>query len=188
MDEALISLLETKDLEYITVKEICRRAGVNRSTFYLHYETVADLVEEAAETVSRRFLSYFDKKEADLGGIDGRTPADLVLINEDYLLPYLEFVKDNKSIYRAAYKNPVGMKTAVRYGDLKSKIIEPVLKRFNIPDALHRYYIAYYIEGLTAIVNEWLDGGCAEPVQTVAAVIEACVRPSDGAKGDLRGR
>ena len=36
MDEALISLLEKKDLEYITVKETCHQAGVNRSTFYLH--------------------------------------------------------------------------------------------------------------------------------------------------------
>ena len=26
-------------MEYITVKEICETAGVNRSTFYLHYET-----------------------------------------------------------------------------------------------------------------------------------------------------
>ena len=33
MDEALILLLEDKDFEYITVKEICRKAGVNRSTF-----------------------------------------------------------------------------------------------------------------------------------------------------------
>ena len=47
MDEALIALLEEKDLGYITVKEICRQAGVNRSTFYLHYETIADLVDEA---------------------------------------------------------------------------------------------------------------------------------------------
>ena len=36
-DEALIYLLENKDIEYITIKEICNKAGVNRSTFYLHY-------------------------------------------------------------------------------------------------------------------------------------------------------
>lgn len=59
IDEALIALLEEKDLEYITVKEICQRAGVNRSTFYLHYDTVADLVNETAEMVNQRFLSYF---------------------------------------------------------------------------------------------------------------------------------
>ncbi|MDY2657325.1 MAG: TetR/AcrR family transcriptional regulator [Candidatus Limiplasma sp.] len=40
MDEALITLLEKKDLEFITVKEICETAGVNRSTFYLHYSLI----------------------------------------------------------------------------------------------------------------------------------------------------
>lgn len=40
MDEAFISLLEHKDFEYITVKDICSAAGVNRSTFYLHYENM----------------------------------------------------------------------------------------------------------------------------------------------------
>ena len=47
MDEAFLSLIEVKDFEYITVKEICSKAGVNRSTFYLHYDTVADLLEES---------------------------------------------------------------------------------------------------------------------------------------------
>ena len=31
---------------YITVKEICEKAGVNRSTFYLHYENTTDLLQE----------------------------------------------------------------------------------------------------------------------------------------------
>ena len=34
MDEALILLLEKKEYSFITVKEICEKAGVNRSTFY----------------------------------------------------------------------------------------------------------------------------------------------------------
>ena len=66
MDEALISLLENKDLEYITIKEICEKAGVNRSTFYLHYETVADLVNETAETVNKRFTAYFPQVKKDI--------------------------------------------------------------------------------------------------------------------------
>lgn len=43
MDEAFLTLLAKKDFEYITVKEICEVAEVNRSTFYLHYETMSDL-------------------------------------------------------------------------------------------------------------------------------------------------
>ena len=49
MDEAFLDLLSKKDFAYITVKEICDKAGVNRSTFYLHYETVSDLLSESIE-------------------------------------------------------------------------------------------------------------------------------------------
>ena len=74
MDEALITLLEEKDLEYITVKEICHQAGVNRSTFYLHYETIADLVSETLEMINQRFLSYFPQKEEEiLGNMSSRS-------------------------------------------------------------------------------------------------------------------
>ena len=88
MDEALIALLEEKDLEYITVKEICRLAGVNRSTFYLHYETIADLVEETLEMINQRFRSYFPQEEEEiLGDMGSRDRDDLVLVTREYLLP-----------------------------------------------------------------------------------------------------
>ena len=47
-DQALLSLLEQKPFEYITVSELCVQAGVNRSTFYLHYENTSDLLRETA--------------------------------------------------------------------------------------------------------------------------------------------
>lgn len=52
MDEALLDLLQNKGAEFITVKEICKKAGVGRSTFYLHYQGVPDLVKECSEHVN----------------------------------------------------------------------------------------------------------------------------------------
>ena len=60
MDKALISLLEEKSFEYITVSEICKRAAVNRSTFYLHYENMVDLLNETARFLLDDFMSYFN--------------------------------------------------------------------------------------------------------------------------------
>lgn len=57
MDDAFLALLEKKDFAYITVKEICAAAGVNRSTFYLHYETLGDLLAETPEYLVP-YLSY----------------------------------------------------------------------------------------------------------------------------------
>ena len=52
MNQALLQLLEKKDLEFITVTEITKKAGVTRSTFYLHYENVYELFEETVENMT----------------------------------------------------------------------------------------------------------------------------------------
>ncbi|MDE5995211.1 MAG: TetR/AcrR family transcriptional regulator [Oscillospiraceae bacterium] len=188
MDEALIALLEVKDLEYITVKEICEKAGVNRSTFYLHYETVSDLLNEAMEMIDNRFQSYFEQNaNIFIDKINSNDLKNLILISQDYLQPYLQFIFDNQKIYRAVLRNPSNMQSNVRYVNLKKHILEPILKKFGVPDTFRKYYLAYYIEGITAIIKEWLNNGCSDSVETVSAVIEECVRPSNGAEGRLYG-
>ena len=178
MDEALLALLEEKDLEYITVKEICRQAGVNRSTFYLHYEAISDLVNEALEMINQRFLSYFPQQEEEvLGNMGSREREDLVLVTREYLLPYLRFIRDNKKVYRAAFRNPGSMQAHTRYGELKQRILGPILERFDIPASHRPYYMAYYVEGIIAIVKEWLRQDCADEEEMIADIIESCARP-----------
>ena len=180
MDEALIALLEKKDLEFITVKEICHQAGVNRSTFYLHYESIAELLQETMERIDQRFLSYFpQEEEAVLGDLAHRELDDLVLVTQEYLLPYLRFIQDNKKVYRAAFRNPSSMQANARYGVLKQRILNPILERFEIPTARRPYYIAYYVEGIAAIIKEWLRHDCGDSVEMIAAIIESCVRPKE---------
>ena len=65
MDEAFLAMLEEKDFAYITVKEICERAGVNRSTFYLHYETVNDLLTESARYVIDKLIEKMPQNTAE---------------------------------------------------------------------------------------------------------------------------
>lgn len=181
MDEALLALLEEKDLEYITVKEICHRAGVNRSTFYLHYETIADLVNETLEMINQRFLSYFPQQEEEvLGNLGTREREELILVTGEYLLPYLRFIRDNKKVYRAAFRNPGSMQAYARYGELKQRILGPILERFAIPAAHRPYYMAYYVEGIIAIIKEWLRQDCGDEVEIIAHIIQSCVRPRDG--------
>lgn len=189
MDEALIALLEVKDLEYITVKEICEKAGVNRSTFYLHYETVSDLVNEAMEVIDKRFQSYFEQNSNSVfEKIQGNDLKELIFITQDYLLPYLQFIRDNKNVYRASFRNPNNMQANVRYRNFKKYILEPIFEKFGVPDKFRKYYTAYYIEGIMAIIKEWLNNGCSDSVETVAAVIEECVRPFDGTEGKAYGK
>lgn len=63
MDETLIDLLSKKDYEYISIKDICTKAGVNRSTFYLHYETKDDLLKETIKFINNKFYASFNQKK-----------------------------------------------------------------------------------------------------------------------------
>ena len=137
MDNALIALLEVKDLEYITVKEICQKAGVNRSTFYLHYETIADLVNEAMKNIDARFLSCFAQDTKYIADkLNGNELNELILITGDYLNPYLQFIYDNRKVYRAAFRNPNNMQANIRYENLKNYILKPILKKYGVPATL----------------------------------------------------
>ena len=43
LKDCLISLLKTKRIQDITVRELTEMADLNRGTFYLHYKDVFDL-------------------------------------------------------------------------------------------------------------------------------------------------
>jgi AcrR family transcriptional regulator len=170
MNQALIQLLEYKDLEYISVKEICEKAGVNRSTFYLHYETISDLVEESIEHITDHFIDLFPKKSSDFVENIKQAPLnELILVREDYLIPYL----------KAAVKNPNCMKTFSRYSRLKQYVFEPIMERFQIPKDVRNYWTCYYINGIWAIIEEWLKNNCREPVEQIATIIMSCVISKD---------
>ena len=66
MDEALLRLLEKKEFDFITITEVCKKAGVNRSTFYLHYENMDDLLVETIEMINKRFNDAFNNKKVNV--------------------------------------------------------------------------------------------------------------------------
>ena len=49
LTEAFIRLYRNKPLHQISVKEVAGLAGYNRSTFYIHYDDIPDLLEKAEQ-------------------------------------------------------------------------------------------------------------------------------------------
>lgn len=175
-DEALIYLLEKKDIEYITIKEICNKAGVNRTTFYLHYENINDLVEETANYINDKFIKYFNDNSKDfINKIKSSSLEDLILIEKKYLTPYLNFIKDNQKVFRASFSNPTGMRTFNKYEHLKKYVLNPILERYNISKNERSYLINFYINGIIAIIKEWINTDCKDSVNDIENIIIKCV-------------
>ena len=181
MDEALLALLEKKEFSYITVKEICEEAGVNRSTFYLHYENTSDLLKEATQYILDRHFSYYDMDKRDLAKkLEQGSREDLIFVTHDYLEPYLTFIKENKRIFKLAIKQFHVMNMDNVYEGLFKYVFEPILIRFHIPEAERAYVIKFYLTGVFAVVMEWLDRDCEQDTETIIRIICDCVMGERG--------
>ena len=177
-DEALITLLEQKDIEYITVKEICTKAGFNRSTFYLHYESIEDLLNETLEHVVNKLITHFDRNPQEfIEKLKILNKEDLVFINKEYLKPYLEFIKENKKVFIAAFKNPTVMKVKEAYSSLEKFILNPILDKYDVPNNKKKYILQFYVNGIMAIIREWIIDDCQDKIDDIIAIIIECVRP-----------
>ena len=176
MDEAFLELLEEKDFAYITVKEICEKAGVNRSTFYLHYETVNDLLTESARYIFDKLIAYMPQDTSEfIERIQTRPLEELHLITPEYLMPYLNFIKEHRRIFRTAveHSSVLGMDDA--YIALNRHVFTPILHRFNIPPSKQQYIMLFYINGLMGVINEWLKEDCKDSVEHIISVMQICI-------------
>lgn len=176
MDEVFLKLLEEKDFEYITVKEICEKAGVNRSTFYLHYETVNDLLTESARYIFDKLIAYMPQDTSEfIERIQTRPLEELHLITPEYLMPYLNFIKEHRRIFRTAveHSSVLGMDDA--YIALNRHVFTPILDRFYIPPSKQQYIMLFYINGLMGVINEWLKEDCKDSVEHIISVMQICI-------------
>ena len=175
MNDALITLLETKEFEYISIKEICHIANVNRSTFYLHYSNMNDLLEETIKSLNLSFNSHFGSKENESTIISKDNLEDLLLINDDNLIPYLNFIKENKNIYKVLKNHPQLFNANKTYEQMFRKLFVPIMNRFGLDEKWHKYLMDFYISGLTSIVLDWVYDDCKIPVQEVSDFIKGLI-------------
>ena len=175
MNDALITLLETKEFEYISIKEIYHIANVNRSTFYLHYSNMNDLLEETIKSLNLSFNSHFNSRENENTIISKDNLEDLLLINAENLIPYLNFIKENKNIYKVLKNHPQLFNANKTYEQMFRKLFVPIMNRFGLDEKWHKYLMDFYISGLTSIVLDWVYDDCKIPVQEVSDFIKGLI-------------
>ena len=175
-DKALLSLLEKKPFEYVTISELCEEAGVNRSTFYLHYENTADLLKEATSYVLDNFASYFSVDMESLASkYENCDLQELNFINEKYLHPYLSFIKENQRLFAVVLSQPEAFDSKIVFQRMFDHIFSPILDRFRYPKDEQHYVIMFYLNGITAIITEWLKEDCRKSIEDISSIIHCCI-------------
>lgn len=179
MSSALIDLLDNKEFADISIMDICQKAGVNRSTFYSHYDNTYDLLKEAHQSIIDDFFKEctFDDP-VDLSDMRNLSKDDLNFISPKYLLPYLQYIQKHKRLFKIYGDNTHAFEVSKMDDLLIENIFVPVLAKHGVTDIkLISYMQKYFIKGIDAIINEWVRHDCEDDILFICEIITYCVRP-----------
>lgn len=169
MNNALTQLLEEKEFSQITVLEICKKANVNRSTFYSHYNNTHDLLEELHMSFTNELYKYFSTDD----DITENEPD----ISVSKTVSYLEFIKDRKSFFKTYMSNLNNFKRDEFHSYIKVRVLVPLLEKKGITNETDIDYISqFYLKGIAAIIKEWINNDCADDMNHVAEIIIQCTK------------
>lgn len=141
---ALVELMEEKMLERITIKELCERADVNRSTFYLHYSDQRNVLNDIKETVCAKTVEMFSET-----GFDDP---------ESFAEQFLCYVRDNDRVFRALIMNDEG--DSFRYTLME--VLKPMMLQYlsgNSDSQTDAFGLAYMMAGSLSVIIEWMKTG-----------------------------
>ena len=60
LSAGLIELMKKKNIKDITIKELVEKVDINRSTFYLHYSDIYDLLNDIEKNLMEEVTSVFN--------------------------------------------------------------------------------------------------------------------------------
>lgn len=153
IEKVFVELLQTKELSEIRVSDICKRAGLNRSTFYANYMDIYGLAD-----------SIRDKLEADLA--DLYQEEIVAKVNSHDYLKLFRHIRENQMFYRTYFK--------LGY-DNNYKIVnyDDELAKKHFQDRFIRYHMEFFKSGLTQMIKMWLQNGCRETPEEMFEVLKS---------------
>lgn len=171
--EGLLSLMEQKPINEISVKELTEIVDVNRGTFYFHYTDIYDMLKSMEE----EFFLHFSKTLQDT------VPRGNAVY--DYLKAIFSVLEENRKFCQIMLGPNGDMQFVERIkrlvNDTCSHIWYEAAPEADV--AKFEMYNAFIINGCIGLFQKWLEdaeaGGSPEEISQLAAtIILTSLRPS----------
>ena len=153
IEKVFIELLQTKELDEISVSDICKRAGLNRTTFYANYTDIYGLADAIRDKLENEVSDLY-REEVTQG------------FNSNDYLKLFRHIKDKQIFYKTYFKlgydnnyKIFRYDTALAHKHFQNKFIE--------------YHMEFFKAGITQIIKIWLNGGCKESPEDMFEIIKS---------------
>lgn len=170
LQDGLLRLLEDRahypDMAHITVTALCRESGVNRTTFYTHYSTPEDILDEIGRDMAAEFVEKERKKYP-----AGNQGTEALLTD---LCRYLYANADKMKVLIRYHRDDDVRKTFPRFMKDDSPISQFFRSQFDeseIPLAA-----TFLTAGSYALVKSWLMDDISKTPEEIAALVMKIAR------------
>lgn len=163
IESAFLDLLKKKDIDKISIQELCREADINRSTFYAHYQDIYDLFDKIEENMAKQTVDIF--MDADTGEVRE--------FNRFRYVELFQYMYENREFY-LIYLSGTGQSHSItlHFTEYGRRMLQPLMEQADDKRrSILEYQIAYFNAGINAIIRRWIETGCVESPQEMAEML-----------------
>jgi len=146
LKESLLQLLEQKTMSTITVKEICKKADINRSTFYAHYKDQFDLLDNIEEEIIEDLYQYLDHYQSNL------EKESIQMIEK-----LLDYIEENRQSFHVLLTNNADPAFEIRLKDIaRHFMIRHWMSEQSIDEQVSMYLSTFVVSGAIHVIKDWI--------------------------------
>lgn len=166
MQDTLMKLMASQEIEDVTVRDICREAHINRSTFYAHYEDIYDLMEKTERLIRRELAEEFQARGVGMQNV----------FHHDYLIYFHRHIEKNRNFYRICLRHRVHFPLEEGFEQLWEDVVKPHCHQRGVTDERAMlYYLTFYQAGFTMVLRKWVEDGCRETPEELCPILLGCL-------------
>ncbi|OZG69437.1 TetR/AcrR family transcriptional regulator [Bifidobacterium eulemuris] len=170
MRDALMELLADRSLAQISVKQLCERADVNRSTFYAHYDSLEDLLHDIEDDTIAWVRGALDQllNQSDQAGI------------EHIIARICQYIADNRNHLQVLMspKADLGFQQQLLGLIYSRRDVASQLQPYSDDPAEAEMRMRFAVSGSIGLLQYWLATDLAAPADTIARTICTMTMPS----------
>jgi AcrR family transcriptional regulator len=155
--DALVALILERGWDSVTVQDVCARADVGRSTFYVHFADKEELL-----------LSGFDELHAALDTLCSKSRGKFAFVE-----PLLEHARDNTRLFRALVGKQGGRHILRRFRDVVVRLVEAELDGFDVARERRSAAALFISGGFVELMVTWLERPTANDPKTLSRSFSA---------------
>ena len=159
--DSLLRLIEDKELRTITVNEICISSQINRSTFYAHFQDIYEVMEQIEQEMEKSLIAAYQDNY--VKGTD--------FLSAEYTVVLMEHMRLNQIFYKALFQDSNAQMLNESMELLRTEVFRPIFDRIGLTEREGRYHFNFFKSGFLTVLKQWLEEGCVETPQELAAII-----------------